>query len=488
MELYYYNNYIFNTNNHKLIRLSDDLITHVKEVRNIKNFWNIINNLEIKNLNDTIKNQIEIFLFSSSLYSQQNIEQNSKILNNCTQLQFLVTNTCNLKCKYCYANEGTYNKNIKFMSFPTIVKTLNIFFNKYDYIDTIMFFGGEPLLNDEVIKKACAYLNKNYKGRYGIINIMSNLYELSDNMIDFIKKYSINIATSMDGYEKDNDLNRLNKSNSGTYDKVNKNILRLKKETNQPIKIQATVCANSEEKFLEKKFELMKQFSTDYGIQLTTINKVQDFKNNKIQNPRNNKFQDSRNNLFNNLTKKDIEFESSNFIKEIKISIDNKILTDQVLRFYYFLIGQKNKYRCKAGLCSFSVFPDGEITPCQLFALDKSKEYSLGNIELLNNKNLKNFKNVQNSLESKLNKDCHEICKNCIAKDICLSCVGTTIEFNRELYPIQEECQETILRYLTFIKTYIYLYENPQLYRDFIINTKKIIDNFNFGGNYEKNT
>ncbi len=476
MELRYYGNYIFNTKNHKLIRLPEDLFKQISKTKNINSFWEMINNLQIKYMDDNVKKQIKIFLFSDSLYSQQNKEQNSKILNSCTQLQFLVTNTCNLKCKYCYAKEGTYNKNIKFMSFSTIIKTLDVFFNKYEYIDTIMFFGGEPLLNYDIIKKSCAYLNENYKGRYGAINIMTNLYELSDDMINFIKKYSINIATSLDGYEKDNDINRINKSNVGTYYTVNKNILRLKKEANQPIKIQATICAKSEDEFIEKKFKLMKQFSTEYGVQLTTINKVQNFK------------KKSSNNLTNNLTNKDLSFESSNLIKEITISIDNKILTDQVLRFYYFLIGQKNKYRCKAGLCSFSIFPDGDINPCQLFALDKNSKYLLGNIELLKDKYIKNFNDIQNKLESKLNKDSNEKCKTCIAKDICLSCVGTSITYNNELYPIEEECQETILRYLAFIESYIYLYQNPKFYRDFIINTKNIIDNFNNGGTYEKTT
>ncbi|WP_300411082.1 radical SAM protein [Lagierella sp.] len=472
MELYYHDNYVFNMINHKLLRMPNELVNYFNNVEDIYDFWKITKANDNPALNDNIKNQIEAFLFSSSVYNDKNIWQNNNVLTSCDQLQLVVSNTCNLKCRYCYAHDGTYNNPIRFMSFSTLRKSFDLFFRKYKYIDTIMFFGGEPSLNLEVIKNGCSYLKEKYNNRYGNINLMSNLYDLSENMIHLVKKYSINVATSLDGYEKHNDTNRIDKFNQGTYKRVNHNILRLKKETNQPIKIQSTVCSSSDEEFFEKKFNLMKQFSEDYGVHFTTINKVQLFDMQEVQLSKN----------------QNLSFRVTNFIHELNLSIKYRILTDDILRFYYFLIGQKNKFRCKSGLSNFSIFPDGEINPCQLYALDKNKKYTLGNINTINTDNFECFNNMQGILFNKLDKDNNINCKHCIAKDICLSCIGRSISFNSNLDPLEYECKDTLMRYSVFVSTYIYLYENPEIFKNFIVTVKLILDDFNNGGNYEKYT
>lgn len=461
MTLQYYGNHIFNSENHKLIKLPQNLIKKINSKDSIENFYKTTEEFE---MNDNEMAAIEKFLFSKPLYLSMNNKDKSNLkdIKTCEQLQLIATAACNLKCKYCYANEGTYNKETKFMKEDLAIQIIDSFFSKYNYIDTIMFFGGEPLLNESLIVKVCKYLHTNYKGRFTDINLMSNLYSLTDTMIKTIKDYSINVVTSLDGKESENDKNRVDLNDKGTYNIVNDNIYRLKQKTNQPLKIQATVSTNPERDFVETKKDLMKQFSKDYDIKLATINEVK--------------------NLEASTTYSDHEIsvkeKTSNLIEEIHASINYNILTDDVLSLYYFIIGQKQDYKCNAGVEIFTVFPDGEIYPCQLFGLDESKKYKLGTISTTKVFDFQKFNEVQSDLKLKLNKEDHSSCRKCIAKNMCLSCVGLSISSNSDLHPTNKECRDIVNRYFSFIYAYIYLYENSNLLREFIITINNILDDY----------
>lgn len=458
-ELQFYDNYVFNSNNHKLLKVPDVLLELIINKFTVNEFWNVISNLETSFLDVNNNKAIRNFLFSKPLFKKQDID----VLNKCDQLQLVVTNACNMKCRYCYANEGTYNKESELMSFEMMKKTIDIFFQRYSYIKTVMFFGGEPFLNEKAIIQTCEYLDRFYFDQYDQINIMTNLYNLSDRMIQAINKYSVNIITSIDGDEQENDANRIDRFGKGTYRRVCNNILKLKRKTGQPIKIQATIETDNYEQFNKRSLCLMKKISTEFNIHLSTINKVHETES---YTPT---LHDDSENIRERL----------NLIDQIDMLINYKILTDDLIQLYYFILGKKNRYRCQTGLNMFSVFPDGDINPCQLFALDKKSNYLLGNVSKIKNLNNKKFISTQKKLENILNKEKDDICSSCLAKEVCFNCVGLKVSTNEKLKPLKDDCNSTINKYHEFINSYIYLYEHPKKYHNFLITAKSIINDFN---------
>lgn len=121
-------NYIINTDNNRVIKIN-------------------INNKGEKFFEDKHKLckyfKLEESLLDKILSVDIESEKSStlKVLN---QLQLLISTTCNMTCKYCFANEGKYSEHIKFMNMETAKMSLDTFFNYYDYIETITFFVENP--------------------------------------------------------------------------------------------------------------------------------------------------------------------------------------------------------------------------------------------------------------------------------------------------------------------------------------------------------
>ncbi|MBU5255270.1 radical SAM protein [Tissierella praeacuta] len=70
-----------------------------------------------------------------------------------------VSNTCNLECKYCYANHGNYGSMDKIIIRNTVRKLSEVIINNFNNISKITFFGGEPLLGIDEIEEICSNLS-----------------------------------------------------------------------------------------------------------------------------------------------------------------------------------------------------------------------------------------------------------------------------------------------------------------------------------------
>lgn len=77
----------------------------------------------------------------------------------CERLVMVVSQDCNLACKYCYAQQGTYGEECeKVMSLDTLKNAVKYTLRKYPKgINKIQFFGGEPLINIDLIEEGCAW-------------------------------------------------------------------------------------------------------------------------------------------------------------------------------------------------------------------------------------------------------------------------------------------------------------------------------------------
>lgn len=154
------------------------------------------------------------------------LRSNKNALFSNTQLHiFVLTNQCNLGCLYCQAKSS--NKKKQMMSKDDALKFVDIALSVDNNNLDFEFQGGEPTLNFEVLKEIVEYteLNKGLKKiKY---NLVSNLYSISEEQLDFLSSNNINVSTSLDGDSVVHNYNRRSLKND-SFEKLQENILKLK--------------------------------------------------------------------------------------------------------------------------------------------------------------------------------------------------------------------------------------------------------------------
>ena len=154
--------------------------------------------------------------------------------NSLKQLTIDVGDGCNLKCKYCYALEGTYGKKVKFLPLEQMIAIYHDVCKKYKFgVENICFFGGEPMLAFDTIKKFVIYV-KEYNLAHKLIktrfSMITNGTLIKDEDWDFFVKNNFLLTISLDGDKATNDSMRIYKNiNDSVYDKVSNLMLRNKK-------------------------------------------------------------------------------------------------------------------------------------------------------------------------------------------------------------------------------------------------------------------
>lgn len=154
------------------------------------------------------------------------------ILDNigCTQLILIVTEQCNLRCKYCvysgeYDNNRTHSNN--YMQLDTAKDVVrkyleNVTLHRKNDISTtatIGFFGGEPLLNFDLIQSIVEYSKLIFKGTINY-TITTNATLLNADKIKFLVENNFSLIISLNGDLCENDRLRVYHNNSGTYNDI----------------------------------------------------------------------------------------------------------------------------------------------------------------------------------------------------------------------------------------------------------------------------
>ncbi len=135
-----------------------------------------------------------------------------------------VAHDCNLVCHYCFASKGTYKVQKNLMSEEIAKKAVDFLLEnsgKRKNVE-IDFFGGEPLLNFEVVKKTVEYGRSIEKSKNKNIHftITTNGYLLDDKKINYINKNMDNVVISIDGRKEVHDSIRKDVLGRGTYEKI----------------------------------------------------------------------------------------------------------------------------------------------------------------------------------------------------------------------------------------------------------------------------
>ncbi len=136
----------------------------------------------------------------------------------------LIAHDCNMKCEYCFADEGCYGGGRNWMSEETAKAAIDFLIEKSGARHNLEvdFFGGEPLLNFGVVKKTVEYarsLEQMYNKTFRF-TITTNGVLLDDDKIDYINREMSNAVLSLDGRKEIHDRIRTKRDGSGTYDAI----------------------------------------------------------------------------------------------------------------------------------------------------------------------------------------------------------------------------------------------------------------------------
>ena len=185
-----------------------------------------------------------------------------------------IAHDCNLACKYCFADEGEYHgQKRELMSLEVGKQAIDFLIeNSGNRVNLeVDFFGGEPLMNFDVVKEIVAYgrskekaANKNFR-----FTLTTNGMLLNDEVIDFCNREISNVVLSLDGRKEINDMMRPTRNGKGSYDIIVPKFQKfVEKRGDKSYYVRGTFTRNNLD--FTKDFELM----TELGFKEISIEPV----------------------------------------------------------------------------------------------------------------------------------------------------------------------------------------------------------------------
>ncbi|WP_028517461.1 thioether cross-link-forming SCIFF peptide maturase [Ruminococcus flavefaciens] len=277
-----------------------------------------------------------------------------------------IAHDCQLRCKYCFASTGDFGKGRKLMSFETGKHAIDFLLeNSGDRPNLELdFFGGEPLMNFNVVKQVVEYARsreKEYNKKFRF-TITTNGLLLDDEKIDFINREMSNVVLSIDGRKEVNDYFRVLPNGQGCYDMI------------LP-KYQKLVAGRGDK---------------EYYVRGTFTNKNLDFSNDVFALNEAGFDQISVEPVVGDddiyaLTEKDLPAVFAEYEKLALKLLENE-KNGKKFNFFHFMLDLdqgpcaiKRLRGCGCGNDYVAITPDGDIFPCHQFVgID---EYKMGNID-----------------------------------------------------------------------------------------------------------
>lgn len=400
----------------------DELLDKEDVINNLKDKWSKEEIEEAyEELIDLVKEEV---LYSKDLYEEIAMagdESESYIKALCLN----VIHDCNLRCKYCFADEGEYKGCRKPMSAEVGKRAIDYVLENSGNIKNIEvdLFGGEPLMVFDTIKEIVDYAkekdklyNKNIR-----FTMTTNSTLLNDEIIDYIDKNMGNIILSIDGRKEVNDNVRIRVDGSGCYDRILPNIKKMvdRRDPSKQYYARGTFTRENTD-FFEDVMALANEGFSEISIEPVVL---PDSHNLSIRSEDLPKIYEQYDMLY----------------KEMLRRAENN---DNPFKFYHFNIdlnGGPCVYKriagCGAGHEYVAITPDGDIYPCHQFV--GNEEFLLGNINSgIKNKNLsKDFKNAHIYNKPK--------CKECWARFYCSGgCQANNFNFNGDIHvPYEIGCE-----------------------------------------------
>ncbi len=276
-----------------------------------------------------------------------------------------VSHNCNLACEYCFADGGTYCGERQTMSFDTAKAAIDMLVEASGTRRNLEvdFFGGEPMLDFDVVKKTVLYArslekphNKNFR-----FTVTTNAYKLSDEDIDFFNEQMYNVVISIDGRKHVHDRVRKTVGGKESFDVVMKNALRFKQKRKGQYYVRGTFTRYN----LDFASDVL--FLNDMGFDQLSIEPV-------VLDPASPMA----------IRDDDIPTVLAEYDKLAAEYIERR-KTDKWFNFFHFMIdidnapcAVKRLKGCGAGGEYVAVAPDGTVYPCHQF--DGIAATALGNV------------------------------------------------------------------------------------------------------------
>lgn len=310
-----------------------------------------------------------------------------------------VAHTCNLNCSYCFASQGKYHGDRALMSFEVGKRALDFLVENSGHRTNLEvdFFGGEPLMNWDVVKQLVMYgrsiekeKHKNFR-----FTVTTNGMLIDDDVIDFCNKEVSNVVLSLDGRKEIHDRLRVDYAGKGSYDTIVPKFQKFVKARGDKGYYMRGTFTHANPDFTKDVFHM-----ADLGFTELSMEPVVG----KPEDP-------------SSLTPEDIEI-----VKE-----QYEILAKDMLRreqegkpitFYHYMLDltagpciYKRISGCGSGTEYMAVTPWGDLYPCHQFVGEE--DYKLGNIwDGVTNKELREEFRCCNAYA-------REDCKDCWAKLYC---------------------------------------------------------------------
>lgn len=135
-----------------------------------------------------------------------------------------IAHTCNLNCAYCFASQGKYHGDRALMSFEVGRRALDFLVENSGTRHNLEvdFFGGEPLMNFDVVKQLVAYARsiEKEKGKHFRFTLTTNGVLVDDDVIDFSNREMSNVVLSLDGRREVHDRYRVDYAGNGSWDNI----------------------------------------------------------------------------------------------------------------------------------------------------------------------------------------------------------------------------------------------------------------------------
>ncbi len=312
---------------------------------------------------DELKNSHKLF----TTQSYEDIAKKHKNTSTVIKAMCLhVAHTCNLNCSYCFAAQGKFNGEGALMSFEVGKRALDFLIENSGTRKNLEvdFFGGEPLVNWQVVKQLVEYArsiekehNKNFR-----FTLTTNGLLIDDDVIQFANKHMHNVVLSLDGRKNVHDNLRKDLAGNGSYDKIVPKFQEfVQKREGKGYYMRGTFThANTD--FLNDILHM-----ADLGFNSLSMEPVVCDENDSAA-----------------LTDDDLPTLLSEYEK-LAIEMLEREKNAKPFEFYHYTLDLKNGpcvYKrvtgCGSGTEYMAVTPWGELFPCHQFVGDK--DYCLGNI------------------------------------------------------------------------------------------------------------
>ncbi len=326
-----------------------------------------------------------------------------------------IAHDCNLACKYCFAEEGEYQGRRALMSYEVGKQALDFLIansgNRKNL--EVDFFGGEPLMNFEVVKKLVEYGREqeklhNKKFRF---TLTTNGILLNDEVMEFANKEMANVVLSIDGRKEINDLMRPSRNGKGSYDIILPKFEKVAESRNQNnYYVRGTFTHNNLD-FSEDVIHLaelgFKQISVEPVVALPEESYA--------------------------IKEEDVEKVYEEYDKLASYILQKK-KAGEGFNFFHFMIDlsggpcvAKRLSGCGSGTEYMAVTPWGDLYPCHQFVGEE--KYLMGNV----------FEGVKTPELQEEFKCCNvyskEKCKDCFAKFYCSGgCAANSYKFHGSIH------------------------------------------------------